>query len=363
MLNKIDIRQQKDSSATILDEIKNNACPVAIWGLGGMISFICKNLRQYGVQIDYIIENNKEKCGREYEGIPIISFDEIKSICKDINILIGVVTPKYVDEIMNQIRIESSFEKVYFFEMFYPFGQHAVDVIEKNIENINAVINFLGDEKSKDIYNRKILYMLNKEKGMFDDVKNADRDQYFATELFDLNKMSGLFIDGGAFRGENTDILFEKYPNTLLKSICIDAEGKNIEAIKEKDFGVRQVECRYGALGEKNDFIFFEEAGERGGRASKEGIGKKVPLIGIDDEFFGQKIAFIKLDIEGSEQDCIKGAQKVIQRDRPILAICIYHSIEDHWEIPLLIKKIRPDYNIYIRHYHYMGIETVVYAV
>lgn len=69
------------------------------------------------------------------------------------------------------------------------------------------------------------------------------------------------------------------------------------------------------------------------------------------------------MDIEGSELEALKGAVKTIQRDKPRLAICLYHKPEDIVEIPRLIKNLVPEYKLYIRHYIPYHFDTVLYAV
>lgn len=44
------------------------------------------------------------------------------------------------------------------------------------------------------------------------------------------------------------------------------------------------------------------------------------------------------MDIEGAEQMALKDAQQIIIDQKPKLAICIYHSLKDLWEIPILIR-------------------------
>ena len=67
--------------------------------------------------------------------------------------------------------------------------------------------------------------------------------------------------------------------------------------------------------------------------------------------------------IEGAELEALKGAKETIQRDKPKLAVCIYHRPEDMVEIPLYIKQLVPDYKLYIRHHSNTAGETVLYAV
>jgi hypothetical protein len=69
------------------------------------------------------------------------------------------------------------------------------------------------------------------------------------------------------------------------------------------------------------------------------------------------------MDIEGAELEAIKGAKRIIEEQKPKLAICVYHKPEDIWELPELILSYNKEYKFYIRHYSYKDNETVLYAV
>jgi hypothetical protein len=69
------------------------------------------------------------------------------------------------------------------------------------------------------------------------------------------------------------------------------------------------------------------------------------------------------MDIEGAEYDALRGGVNVIRRDRPILAICVYHTQSDIWRIPLLVHSMVPEYKLYLRAYEGDGFQTVMYAV
>jgi hypothetical protein len=79
--------------------------------------------------------------------------------------------------------------------------------------------------------------------------------------------------------------------------------------------------------------------------------------------FVNTPVTMIKMDIEGAEYDALLGARQTIQRDRPILAICVYHTQNDIWRIPLLIRELVPNYVLYLRAYEGDGFQTVVFAV
>jgi hypothetical protein len=99
-----------------------------------------------------------------------------------------------------------------------------------------------------------------------------------------------------------------------------------------------------------------------GSISSNEEQTGNVSIYSLDSYLQGNPVTLIKADIEGMELDMLKGARQIIIEQRPKLAICIYHTPWDYFEIPLYIKSLVPEYHLAIRH-HYTGLnETVLYA-
>jgi hypothetical protein len=76
-----------------------------------------------------------------------------------------------------------------------------------------------------------------------------------------------------------------------------------------------------------------------------------------------RRVTFIKMDIEGSEPEALEGARGIVQRDRPILAICVYHVQNHLWRVPLLMKSMFPEYRMFLLCYEGDGWQTVAFAV
>lgn len=138
--------------------------------------------------------------------------------------------------------------------------------------------------------------------------------------------------------------------------------------ILQNNFSNRIKICPY-AVGRKTlniNSTFIEENIEISPGFSTVEMTDKVPIISIDDFVENEqikKINFIKMDIEGSELDALKGAQKTITRHKPKLAISLYHKIEDFIKIPIYISQQHPKYNFYIDHYTIHDEETVLYCI
>lgn len=68
------------------------------------------------------------------------------------------------------------------------------------------------------------------------------------------------------------------------------------------------------------------------------------------------------MDIEGAEVGALLGARKTIMKNKPKMAICVYHKFEDLYKIPCLIKEIEPSYKLILRQHEEWPCETVCYA-
>ena len=57
------------------------------------------------------------------------------------------------------------------------------------------------------------------------------------------------------------------------------------------------------------------------------------------------------------------GARHVIARDRPVIAMCVYHQQPHLWQLPLLVQSMVDGYAYYLRPYNEEGWDLVCYAV
>ncbi len=88
----------------------------------------------------------------------------------------------------------------------------------------------------------------------------------------------------------------------------------------------------------------------------------RIQAVDIDSIVGDDKVTFIKMDVEGSELQSLMGAEKTIKRNKPRLAISVYHRAEDVVELGEYILKLNPDYKLILRQYTSNLWETVLYA-
>lgn len=78
------------------------------------------------------------------------------------------------------------------------------------------------------------------------------------------------------------------------------------------------------------------------------GDGLDCKVTTLDKLFFelGIPVSYIKIDLEGYDYKAIKGAEKLIKKNKPKIAITTYHNLEHALQIQNYLKSIVPEYNI-----------------
>ena len=123
------------------------------------------------------------------------------------------------------------------------------------------------------------------------------------------------------------------------------------------------IRCINAGLDNHEGQVSFLEA-DSGSKISPDG-NQTIQVIDIKkflNEVNDNLPTFIKLDIEGKEKDVLGAMDEFIAQKHPDLAISVYHSLDDLWEIPLLLHRLNPNYKIYLRHQSNYFTETVCYA-
>ena len=187
-------------------------------------------------------------------------------------------------------------------------------------------------------------------------------EQYFSPDFITYED-SEVFVDAGCY-DLGSSIALKRYCPNIKKVYAFEPDpGSYKQCIKQKEI-YNYVEAEifpFGTWSEKKT-LHFNTRGDSGSHIAE--TGEEILVMPIDEVINPEeKVTFIKMDIEGAELQSLKGAKRIIQHDKPKLAICIYHKPEDMVEIPLYIKELVPEYKLYIRHHSSNVSDTVLYAV
>jgi len=171
-------------------------------------------------------------------------------------------------------------------------------------------------------------------------------------------------IDGGACTGD-TAAVFSNTVGTNGRVYSFDPVADHLAILEHnaKQFVHRNVTVMPYGLSDKN--IFAKPIVLDCYAPGFSSGNHQVPLRSIDylvKSHEVERVDFIKLDIEGAELSCLRGARESIARFKPKLAISLYHKPNDFFEIILMIKKEFPFYSCHLDHYTIHAEETVLYC-
>lgn len=194
---------------------------------------------------------------------------------------------------------------------------------------------------------------------MLDNMQNR---QYFDLPYF-KPEQAECFVDGGCFDGKSS-IQFIKWSGNKDSRVWVfepDSVRYKICEMNLKNSGIN-VKMIPKGIWDKEDELFFDETNAGCSEIAETGKSR-INVTDLDSVLKDEKVTFIKFDIEGAELNGIVGAEQIIREQRPKLAICIYHRIEDIWTIPALLLKYNSEYKFYLGHYSVGTYDTVLYAV
>lgn len=237
-----------------------------------------------------------------------------------------------------------------------PFIMDFKENFINNTSSYKKIFDLLSDEKSKKVFEKVINFKISFDYNFMNGFTNNHEEQYFDKELIP-NIPNIVFIDGGGYVGDTLPTIINNFPD-FKKIYCIEPNNLHISIAKRNFSQYENIEFINCGLGANREYSKTAET-------TQNNCSHDFQAVDIDtiDNMILDKVDFIKMDIEGAEQDAIEGAKKTIEKYTPILAICIYHKAEDWYKIPQKVLEINSDYKIYLRHYMEGIFETVMYFI
>jgi len=237
------------------------------------------------------------------------------------------------------------------------YAKKYFDIHQKDIDLISSL---LADDLSREVYLSAIKYR--KSHDPKDVPFYTKNDQYFPKDIIQLSE-SEVFIDCGAFDGDTMQEFIKATDGQYKSIVCFEPVEEFYNRLEKRGNDKKVTAIRAGVYKTSTTLQFNAEGGKGSSLINASENTISIPVRAIDDVPECNDATFIKMDVEGSELDALRGARRTILRNKPKLAICIYHMQRDFVEIPKYIHSLVPEYKLYVRHHAFSINETVLYAV
>ncbi|WP_449285016.1 FkbM family methyltransferase [Marinobacter sp. PE14] len=301
--------------------------------------------------------------GERWRGLPVISSCELPPGACVVNCSTSI-SPVSADR---RIRSVPGVSCVMLADLYRPSGspvappdfvrEARAELSDREVE-LRWVHSSLSDAESRRVFNDLMSYRLTGDYRFMESYVTRLSDQYFEPFLGALNDST--FVDCGGFDGDTTEEFVRRYPQ-YRKVFLFEPSATNIDKAKARLDRVRDIEFVPLGVSDHEEVLNFDSGS--GSACAVSDVGdSQIRLVSLD-HYTDDRLSFVKMDLEGWESRALKGAERHIQNDKPILAIAVYHHISDFWQIPEFVLSLHPDYKVYLRHYTEGWSESVMYFV
>lgn len=243
--------------------------------------------------------------------------------------------------------------------LFFNNGFWDEKFIRENKAKFEETYQLLEDEYSRKIFNA---YAKARYEGDLSDLITLSTVPQFFNDILSY-KNNNTLLDCGAFDGDTVTDFIQACNNNFKHIYAFEPEISNYEKLSNQFGNNPKITLIKKGTWNTNTTLSFSDHD----KASKivEQSDYKIEVVALDTltyDFMPDGL-IIKADIEGSELEMLNGAKNLIIKEKPQLAICVYHKRDDLITIPQFIKSLRDDYKFYLRHHTKSFSQTVLYAI
>jgi FkbM family methyltransferase len=344
---------------------------LVLFGAGEFGKWVLARLHKVGVQPLCFTDNNKARWGSRVQGVEVLSPPEAvqrfgQTACFIVTIYNGSAARKQLRE-KGCIRVLPAallFWK-YPAEFMPDLGIDAPERLVEQAEEIRECFSILSDDQSRHELCDQIewRYWMKPE---YLPLPPNEYELYFPSDLVAENQEEVL-VDCGAYDGDSIRSFIGR-GKSFQHLYALEPDAANLAALHSSISSFpneiqKKVTVWPYAVGAKNEQVKFVETHDVTSKVSHEDVGSVIESRKLDSLPWPFKPTYIKMDIEGSEPLALAGAADLLNRELPVLAICLYHRTEHLWQIPNLIHSLAPAYSLYLRRYAEDCWEQVCYAV
>lgn len=354
---------------------KKSEDEIIIFGAGSAGRKLYQFYKENNVTVRYFCDNDKSKHNTKIDDCSVISPEQLKQL---LNPFIIIASTYWLQIEKQVIELGLPYRIIDIDQKFDDKKLLNLKFYKENLDKLYEVYSSLNDDKSKYVFLTIIKAKILNLEEYYNLV--SEGNEYWALPEF-INNDNEVYVDAGASDGNTVNYFLHNNRGNFKKIYAFEPNNEQFAILKNRanrvmrsfKLPLNSIECIQAGVGERNEYLsFYKNEDMADSSTFCEDFTKdstcnieNVRIYALDNYLKNVSITLLKADIEGFELAMLKGAQDIISKEHPKLAIAIYHKPEDLWEIPLFIKSLVSEYKIAIRHHgsiNYAWCETVLYC-
>ncbi len=340
-------------TADLWHTLKNTKKTVVLYGMGNGADKILAVCEKYVIEVSDFFASDGFVRGHSFHGKTVLSYSDVKAKYGAENLCVLLSFGSSLPDVLalfNRVDAEC--------ELYAPDVPVCGDNLftwefaKEHREELEAAYSLLADEESKRIFENVVYYKISGRIGYLRDAESS-KDEVYRTLLRAGSIRSA--ADLGAYNGDTVRELMDYAPD-LEAVFAMEPDRRNFRKLSDfsESVSIPTIHPIHAAAWSEETVLSFAASGNRNAGAFATGKQVEVHALPLDSVLAGQKVDYIKYDVEGAEQEALLGSKGTILSCRPRLLVSAYHRSEDLFSLPLLVHEIAPDYRLYLRRYPYV---------
>lgn len=341
----------------VLQKLQKYDLPVVIYGTGRFARSAAEFLQDNDVRIECFVDKDMywhegKRVSISYREYPCQNIEGNFSIFEDYVVVYGFNdATEFEDSKQHFVGCK---------DFVYIDGYRGHWMSDKFLQVHQSILKNLYDSL-KDEESKRVMkaYLYARYTGDIWPLGDLRQDCSYDWKLLAIDQQD-VFLDGGAYTGDTIAELIDS--GGVRRILAFEPDAKNLVKLLRSCSAdiLARVNVYPYALWSKDTVMCFDEIGTVASSVSDEGK-TEVKTLSLDNHECFSDVSVVKMDIEGSELEALRGMYRLIKQNKPRLAIRVYHNNKDIVEIFLFLKQF--GYDFYLRQHAFSVEETTLYAI
>jgi len=336
------------------NRLKTADKPIVLYGMGNGADRVLDELANRGIQASGVFASDGFVRGHSFRGFPVTTYAAAKERYGEMIVL--VCFGSSLPDVMQRIREIDAEQELYMPDLPVCGGALFDEkMAQEHAKELSEIRSMLADDASVKCFDETIAYKLSGKIRHLSACETSPDEAY--KNILKLSDTE-IYLDLGAYNGD-TVAEFLAHVNNYQQIIALEPDPKNYKKLIKNTEHLSNIRCiNAGIYREHCELSFAAHAGRNSAVSSG---GRITQMESVDSLLGGDPVTYIKMDVEGQEQNAVLGAAETIRRHKPKMLISCYHRSEDLFTLPMEVLKLRDDYRIYMRHYPYFPAWDLAY--
>jgi len=359
-----------NETCSVWDKLARETRPLALYGMGDGAAKILSRLEECGARVAGIFASDEFVRGQSFAGFKVERYEDILRRLGQSFVVVTAFASERA-EVLARFAGLAKRHDVYAPHVPLFAGDETVDAafLARYENKLQYVYEHLADDDSRHVFAEALNYKLGGELTRLLRITTSRRSDL--ETLFAWNA-DEVYADVGAYNGDTAREFLELTHRRFRHIVALEPDpksyGKLLKFFSEAKLPQGSFTCvNKGAWNSCGRLGFTGTGGRQAMLVTPQKLQEKISGVkpvkakmGVDVDTLdnimdaaGFTSTYIKVDVEGAEQQALDGMKGQLKA-KPKLLLAAYHHDTDLFRLPLQLWRLQPEYRIYLRKHPYV---------